>query len=95
MRLTKELRENNLGMKNQGGYVTKRSWDDNTDPKGVYEWNWAPGNHTIYVSGEPIDGPDVRLVIDQAECSVANAIRALRENNNDVCDAILALKGFD
>lgn len=43
------------------------------------------------VSEEGVDMKDVELVMDQAHCTKAAAITALKNNNNDLVNAIMEL----
>ena len=43
------------------------------------------------VDGQSIDGQLVELVIEQTNCSYSEAINALKNNNNDVVNAIIEL----
>lgn len=40
-----------------------------------------------------VDPRDIDLVVSQVECSRAKAVAALRENNNDIVEAIIQLSG--
>jgi len=43
------------------------------------------------VSEDGVDAKDVDLVMDQAHCTRAQAIQALKNNNNDLVNAIMEL----
>lgn len=43
------------------------------------------------VNEDGIDAKDIALVIDQAHCTRAQAVTALRNNNNDLVNAIMEL----
>jgi nascent polypeptide-associated complex subunit alpha len=38
-----------------------------------------------------VDSKDIQLVMDQAKCSKSQAVRALKNNNNDLVNAIMEL----
>jgi nascent polypeptide-associated complex subunit alpha len=38
-----------------------------------------------------VDTKDIQLVMDQAKCAKSQAVRALRNNNNDLVNAIMEL----
>ena len=53
------------------------------------------GQEMLQVSGkleDYVNEDDVKLVMEQANCSREKAIKALNENNNDLAKAILSLK---
>ena len=43
------------------------------------------------VDDSGIDANDIKLVMDQAHCTKAKAVEALRNNNNDLVNAIMEL----
>lgn len=43
------------------------------------------------VDEEGLDAKDIELVMNQGNCSRAKAVKALRENENDVVNAIMEL----
>ena len=50
----------------------------------------APGSEE-QVDESGIDPKDIGLVMDQAHCTKAKAVAALRNNNNDLVNAIMEL----
>jgi nascent polypeptide-associated complex subunit alpha len=62
----------------------------------VYDRNVASSDSAAPASEEAvdesgIDPKDITLVVDQAHCSRAQAVAALRNNNNDLVNAIMEL----
>lgn len=51
----------------------------------------APATAEEAVDETGIDPKDIALVIDQAHCTRAQAVAALRNNNNDLVNAIMEL----
>lgn len=51
----------------------------------------APAAEESNVDETGIDPKDIALVIDQAHCTRAQAVAALRNNNNDLVNAIMEL----
>lgn len=51
----------------------------------------APSAEEEAVDETGIDAKDIALVVDQAHCSRAQAVAALRNNNNDLVNAIMEL----
>ena len=53
------------------------------------------GQETLQITGkieELINEDDIKMVMEQAECSKEEAIKALKDNNGDLAAAILSLK---
>ena len=53
------------------------------------------GQETLQITGkieELINEDDIKTVMEQAECSKEEAIKALKDNNGDLAAAILSLK---
>ena len=51
----------------------------------------APAADEQAVDESGVDPKDVQLVVDQAHCTRAEAVNALRNNNNDLVNAIMEL----
>lgn len=51
----------------------------------------APATEEEAVDETGLDAKDIALVIDQAHCTRAQAVAALRNNNNDLVNAIMEL----
>lgn len=51
----------------------------------------APAAEEEAVDETGIDPKDIALVVDQAHCTRAQAVKALRNNNNDLVNAIMEL----
>lgn len=53
------------------------------------------GQETLQITGkieELINEDDIKMVMEQAECSKEEAVKALKDNNGDLAAAILSLK---
>jgi len=53
------------------------------------------GQETLQITGkieELINEDDIKTVMEQAECSKEEAVKALKDNNGDLAAAILSLK---
>ena len=61
------------------------------DMSGAGQKAAPPADDGVPVDEEGVDSKDISLVIDQAHCSRAAAVQALRNNNNDLVNAIMEL----
>jgi nascent polypeptide-associated complex subunit alpha len=61
------------------------------DRKAAPAESAAPAAEEEAVDESGIDAKDIALVIDQAHCTRAQAVAALRNNNNDLVNAIMEL----
>lgn len=68
----------------------QRSQQNKANFEGQAQAEGAAGEEEA-VNEDGIDAKDIALVIDQAHCTRAQAVTALRNNNNDLVNAIMEL----